>query len=166
MSGILSAIAGKMRGAPLALAAMVAGTFATLPAHAYTYTNPTYGTSATFPASAFPQIDPPSPDGEGQVWRSDDGAELVVYAIEKGEWRTPRDLVAWRRGLDKVTYQRTGGNWAVVSGYLSDGRIFYERYIFRGRLTHSVSVRYPEAVRDRYDGLLKSVTESLSGPFR
>ncbi len=157
---------GMTRGATLALLIAVAGIGAVSPAHAYTYTNPNYGTSATFPARAFPQIDPPSPDGEGQVWRSDDGAELVVYAIENGEWRTPRDLVAWRRGLDKVTYQRTGGNWVVVSGYLADGRIFYERYIFRGRLTHSVSVRYPEALRGRYDGLLKSITESLKGPSR
>lgn len=134
------------------------------PAKAYTYTNPNYGTSATFPARAFPRIDPPSQ--EGQVWRSDEGAELVVYAIENGEWSTPRDLVRWRKGLDRVTYQRTGRNWAVVSGFLADGRIFYERYIFRGRLTHSVSVRYPEALRDPYDGLLKSITESLRGPSR
>ncbi|RIY01474.1 hypothetical protein D3218_08985 [Aureimonas flava] len=134
------------------------------PALAYTYTNPTFGTSASFPARAFPNIAPPSP--EGQVWRSDEGAELVVYAIEDPQWSNPAELVRWRKGLDRVTYQRTGRNWAVVSGFLSDGRIFYERYIFRGRLAHSVSVRYPEALRDPYDGLLKSITESLRGPSR
>lgn len=133
-------------------------------ASAYTYTNPTFGTSATFPAQAFPRIEPATP--EGQVWRSDAGAELVVYAIEDPEWSTPRELVRWRKSLDEVTYQRTGSNWAVVSGFLKDGRIFYERYILRGRLAHSVSVRYPEALRDPYDGLLKSITESLRGPSR
>ncbi|WP_182083848.1 hypothetical protein [Aureimonas sp. ME7] len=135
-------------------------------AHAYTYTNPTYGTSATFPARAFPRIAPASPDGEGQAWRSDEGAEIVIYAIDNRQWPSPRALVAWRRGIDKVTYQRTGEDWAVVSGYLPDGRIFYERYIFRGRLTHSVSVRYPETLRDPYDKLLKPITESLRGPAR
>ncbi|WP_244492556.1 hypothetical protein [Aureimonas sp. AU22] len=143
---------------------IAASLFASSPANAYTYTNPTYGTSATFPARAFPRIDPPSP--EGQVWRSDEGAELVVYAIENGDWSTPRELVQWRKGLDQVTYQKTGQNWAVVSGFLADGRIFYERYIFRGALTHSVSVRYPTALREPYDGLLKSITESLRGPSR
>lgn len=148
----------------LACFIVAAGLTVALPASAYTYTNPTYGTSATFPAQAFPRIEPPSP--EGQVWRSDEGAELVVYAIENGEWSSPKELVRWRRGLDKVTYQRTGGNWAVVSGFLADGRIFYERYIFRGTLTHSVSVRYPPSLRDPYDSLLKSITESLRGPSR
>lgn len=143
---------------------LAGGVILAAPAQAYTYTNPLYGTSATFPARAFPLIAPPTP--EGQIWRSDEGAELVVYAIEDAEWSTPRELVRWRQGLDRVTYQRTGRNWAVVSGYLPDGRIFYERYIFRGKLTHSVSVRYPEALRDPYDGMLKSITESLRGPSR
>ncbi|SFE90881.1 hypothetical protein SAMN05216566_10114 [Aureimonas phyllosphaerae] len=148
------------------VAALALGSALLIPgiADAYTYTNPNFGTSATFPARAFPNIEPSTP--EGQIWRSDAGAELVVYAIEDPEWSTPRDLVRWRRSLDDVTYQRTGSDWAVVSGFLKDGRIFYERYIFRGRLTHSVSVRYPEALRDRYDGLLKEITESLRGPSR
>ena len=137
-----------------------------LPAAAYTYTNPTYGTSASFPAKAFPRIMPASPDGEGQGWRSDDGAEIVIYALDNVERRTPRTLVDWRRSLDRVTYQRTGSNWAVVSGFRPDGRIFYERYIFRGGLIHSVSVRYPPALRDPYDRLLKPITESLRGPSR
>ena len=135
-------------------------------ASAYTYTNPSYGTSASFPATAFPRIMPASPGGEGQGWRSDEGAEIVIYAIENVEDRDPRSLVQWRRSLDRVTYQRTGGNWAVVSGYRPDGRIFYERYLFRGDLIHSVSVRYPETLRDPYDRLLKPITESLRGPSR
>ncbi|WP_279478005.1 hypothetical protein [Aureimonas sp. SK2] len=150
--------------AALGMLVLVGGLALSPPARAYTYTNPLYGTSATFPARAFPIIVPATP--EGQVWRSEEGAELVVYAIENPEWSSPRELVRWRKGLDRVTYQRTGRNWAVVSGYLPDGRIFYERYIFRGKLTHSVSVRYPEALRDPYDGMLKSITESLRGPAR
>ncbi|WP_294641592.1 hypothetical protein [uncultured Aureimonas sp.] len=163
MTARLEGKSSRLRGA---LAGLIVLSGICLPgaASAYTYTNPTFGTSATFPAQAFPRIEPSTP--EGQVWRSDAGAELVVYAIEDPEWSTPGELVRWRKSLDEVTYQRTGSNWAVVSGFLKDGRIFYERYIFRGRLAHSVSVRYPEALRDRYDGLLKSITESLRGPSR
>ena len=135
-----------------------------LPAEAYTYTNPRYGTSASFPAEAFPRIMPPSPSGEGQGWRSDEGAEIVIYALENEERRTPRSLIQWRRSLDKVTYNRSGRDWAVVSGFRPDGRIFYERYIFRGGLIHSVSIRYPETLRTPYDRMLKRITESLRGP--
>ncbi|MBB3952772.1 hypothetical protein [Aureimonas jatrophae] len=136
------------------------------PAEAKTYTNPTYGTSASFPEAAFPQADPAPPGGEGGVWRSPDGAELVIYAFENAKNYDPARLVAWRRTVDRVTYQKRGGNWAVVSGYRPDGRIFYERYIFRGDLIHSVSIRYPEALRDPYDDLVGPVAHSLRAPAR
>ena len=147
------------------LTVLTLGSFlpAALPAKAYTYTNPRYGTSASFPAEAFPRIMPPSPSGEGQGWRSDEGAEIVIYALENQESRTPRSLIQWRRSLDKVTYQRWGRDWAVVSGFRPDGRIFYERYIFRGGLIHSVSIRYPQSERGTYDRLVGPITNSLRG---
>jgi len=135
-----------------------------LPAQAATYTNPTYGTSASFPRSAFPEAEPMPASGEGGVWRSPAGAELVIYAFENQENYDPASLVQWRRSVDRVTYQKRGRNWAVVSGYRPDGRIFYERYIFRGDLIHSVSIRYPEALRDPYDDLVGPVAQSLRAP--
>ena len=51
----------------------------------------------------------------------------------------------------------------MVSGY-RDGKIFYERYIFRGDLIHSVAIRYPKNLRSRYDRLVGPVTNSLQGP--
>ena len=59
----------------------------------------------------------------------------------------------------------TGPARAVVSGY-RDGRIFYERYIFRGDLVHSVSIRYPESERATYDKLVGPITMTLDGPAR
>ncbi len=137
-----------------------------LPASAATYTNPTYGTSASFPTEAFPQAEPAPPGGEGGVWRSPAGAELVIYAFENAEHYNPARLVQWRRSVDRVTYQKRGDSWAVVSGYRPDGRIFYERYLFRGDLIHSVSIRYPETLRDPYDDLVGPVAHSLRAPAR
>ena len=52
----------------------------------------------------------------------------------------------------------------VVSGY--DGEmIYYERHEFGADgVIHAVSLRYPTALRDAYDPLVKPVARSLQGP--
>ncbi|MBB4001951.1 MAG: hypothetical protein V7704_12565 [Aurantimonas endophytica] len=128
-----------------------------------TYRNERFGTTATFPAELFPDPLPAPTNGDGLGWTSPEGAEIFIYARPRQEGETPRTVVRDRGSVDDVTYDRSGRRWVVVSGY-RDGRIFYERYIFRGDLVHSVSIRYPEALRATYDPLVGPVTMSLRGP--
>lgn len=128
-----------------------------------TYRNERFGTSATFPAELFPDQLPAPTNGDGLGWTSPEGAELFIYARPRQPGETPQTVVRDRGSVDDVTYDRSGRRWVVVSGY-RDGRIFYERYIFRGDLVHSVSIRYPEALRDTYDPLVGPVTMTLRGP--
>lgn len=147
-----------------AAAATVAVFLAAWPTAArdFTYRNERFGTTATFPREAFPdQVAPPT-NGDGLGWTSPDGAEIFIYARSNGGGETPRSVIADRSATDKVTYKKAGRGWAVVSGY-RDGLIFYERYIFRGDLIHSVSIRYPEGLRSAYDRLVGRVTNTLRG---
>ncbi|SJZ52178.1 hypothetical protein [Consotaella salsifontis] len=149
----------------MALALLVLGVAATaLAARAddLTYHNSRYGTSATFPVEAFPNRMPSPTNGDGMAWTSNDGAELYIYARANTGGETPASIVAKRADDDEVTYRRTGKTWAVVSGYRKD-KIFYERYILRGDLIHSVAIRYPRALRDTYDDLVGPVTMTLRG---
>ncbi|MEF2071476.1 hypothetical protein [Consotaella aegiceratis] len=125
-----------------------------------TYHNSRFGTSATFPVDAFPQRMPAPTNGDGMAWRSDDGAELYIYARRNAGNETPADVIAGREAEDDVTYKASGKSWAVVSGYRND-KIFYERYIFRGDLVHSVAVLYPPDLRSTYDPLVGPVTMTL-----
>ena len=138
---------------------------AVVPAQAedFTYQNERYGTSATFPAELFPDQLPAPTSGDGLGWTSPEGAEIFIYARQRQPGETPRSVVRERGSVDDVTYDRSGRRWVVVSGY-RDGRIFYERYIFRGELVHSVSIRYPESLRATYDPLVGPVTMTLRGP--
>ena len=146
-------------------AASIAVVTALVPASAEDlfYKNERYGTSATFPAELFPNPLPAPTNGDGLGWNSPDGAEIFIYARDNQGGETPRSIIADRTASDDVTYRASGDRWAVVSGYL-DGRIFYERYIFRGDLIHSVAIRYPESARDTYDPIVGEVTNSLRGP--
>lgn len=128
-----------------------------------TYRNERFGTSATFPSDLFPDQLPAPTSGDGLGWTSPEGAEIFIYARERQPGETPRSVVRDRGSVDDVTYDRSGRRWVVVSGY-RDGRIFYERYIFRGDLVHSVSIRYPESLRATYDPLVGPVTLTLRGP--
>ncbi|RYG97349.1 MAG: hypothetical protein EON58_09985 [Alphaproteobacteria bacterium] len=128
----------------------------------FRYKNDTYGTTARFSLEAFPEEIPATP--EGAVWESRSGAQIVIYGRENERRETPTSMYRWRASRDDVTYHKGGKEWLVVSGYLKDGRIFYERYIFRGGLIHSVSIRYPVKLRKDYDRLLGPITNSLNGP--
>lgn len=133
-----------------------------LPASAeqVTYRNARFGTMAAFPREAFSQQQPAPTNGDGRAWTSPNGAELYIYARANRGGETPRSIIAERGSDDEVTYQRAGRRWAVVSGYRG-GKIFYERYILRGDLVHSVAIRYPESQRARYDPLVGPITRSL-----
>jgi hypothetical protein len=147
-------------------AAIFLALLATSPAVAsgFLYENDTYGTTARFPIEAFPNKMPATQ--EGAVWESRTGAQIVIYGRENSGRETPTSTYRWRASRDEVTYHKGGKEWLVVSGYLKDGRIFYERYIFRGGLIHSISVRYPGRLRKIYDPLIGPIARSLSGPSR
>jgi len=149
----------------LAAGATAALVLATAPAVAdqVTYRNERFGTSASFPAEAFPDQLPAPTNGDGLGWTSPEGAEIFIYARPNQGGETPKSVIGDRAEVDKVTYKASGRTWAVVSGYRDD-RIFYERYIFRGDLIHSVSIRYPDSLRSTYDPLVGPVTMTLRGP--
>ena len=148
-------------------AALLALTFSTssVTAEELTYRNERFGTSATFPTTLFPRALPIPAEEDGRGWASPGGADIFIYARANNGGETPRSIVMARSTVDDVTYSRTGERWAVVSGY-RDGRIFYERYIFRGDLVHSVSIRYPEAERATYDAIVGPITLTLRGSGR
>ncbi len=154
----------KTQKTPAALAAILALAFcAPAVAGQITYENQRFGTKASFPSEAFPQKLPAPVEGDGLAWASPDGAQIFIYARENRGGETPSSVIRDRGRVDKVTYDASGRRWAVVSGY-REGKIFYERYIFRGDLIHSVAIRYPEDERATYDKLVGPVTMTLKGP--
>ena len=127
------------------------------------YVNQRYGTSATFPRDKFPNELPAPTSGDGRGWAAANGANIFIYARHNTGGETPSSVIADRKAEDGVTYKAHGKRWAVASGY-RDGKIFYERYIFRGDLIHSISIRYPKSARSTYDKLVGPVTMTLRGP--
>jgi hypothetical protein len=61
-----------------------------------------------------------------------------------------------------VTYQRQKGSWMAYSGY-AGGEIVYGRSHLScgGRYAHTFLIRYPEAARGTYDGVVERLSHSL-----
>jgi hypothetical protein len=134
----------------------------------FTYTNARFGTVCTFPDEIFTDRLPEPENGDGQQWLSADGASLICSGIFNIDDDTPKGFVAAEKAREgpsyKITYSRTGKNWAVLSG-LKDETIFYERRLFgMDGVIRSVWINYPPALKSKYDPLVGVIADSLRGP--
>jgi hypothetical protein len=134
----------------------------------FTYTNARFGTVCTFPDEIFTDRLPEPENGDGQQWLSADGASLICSGIFNIDDDTPKGFVAAEKASEgpnyKITYSKTGKDWAVLSG-LKDGTIFYERRLFgKDGVIRTVWIGYPPALKSKYDPLVGAVAGSLRGP--
>ncbi|MDP3898423.1 MAG: hypothetical protein Q8Q62_17270 [Mesorhizobium sp.] len=155
----------RMVAAGLAAAAAASTAFA----EDFRYRNDRFGTTLTVPVDVF-TIQLPGPEnGDGQAWRARDGAELFVYGaynvLEQTLDELCSDVASGGDARVEITYRRVADDWCVVSG--TAGRtIFYERHEFGldEEVIHSLAMRYPAALRGRYDPLVGPIATSLGSP--
>ncbi|MER8378991.1 hypothetical protein NKH71_10580 [Mesorhizobium sp. M0983] len=97
---------------------VMAGTMAV--AAPFTYTNERFGTVCTFPDEIFTLRQPEPDNGDGQQWLTADGASLICSGILNIDDETPTAFVSAERASKelgyKITYSKTGKDWAVLSG--------------------------------------------------
>ncbi|TPI22933.1 hypothetical protein [Mesorhizobium sp. B4-1-1] len=134
----------------------------------FTYVNARFGQSCTFPDEIFDKPMPEPENGDGQQWLSADGASLTCSGIYNVDNDTPQGFVVQEKASTgpgyKITYSKTGKNWALLSG-TKDGRIFYERRLFgKDDVIRTVWIEYPAALKAKYDPLVGAVANSLRGP--
>lgn len=134
----------------------------------FTYSNARFGTVCTFPDEIFTLRQPEPDNGDGQQWLSADGASLICSGILNIDDDTPKGFVAAEKASEgpgyKITYSKTGKDWAVLSG-LKDENIFYERRLFgKDGVIRTVRIEYPPALKSKYDPLVGPIAGSLKGP--
>jgi hypothetical protein len=158
MSRLLAGFSG-------ATAALLAGQML---AAQFTYVNERFGTAATFPNEVFSDRMGPPANGDGLTFLSADGASVAVFGMNNALAQTPQGLVDEAKARDdegyELTYSSAGKDWAVLSGY-EEGQIFYERFEFGGDdVIHGLLMKYPPALKAKYDPLVDPIAASLHGP--
>ncbi|RUW27032.1 hypothetical protein [Mesorhizobium sp. M1E.F.Ca.ET.041.01.1.1] len=159
-----------IQGAPLAIAlsSLFAVVTTTAIAKPFTYVNARFGTACTFPDEIFSDRLPEPENGDGQQWLSADGASLTCSGIYNVDNDTPKSFVDDEKANTgpgyKVTYGKTGKNWAVLSGVKGD-KVFYERRLFgKDGVIRTVWIEYPSSLKAKYDPLAGTIAKSLRGP--
>ncbi|MGX8007550.1 hypothetical protein ACVDG8_000325 [Mesorhizobium sp. ORM8.1] len=131
----------------------------------FTYINARFSTVCTFPDQIFTERMPEPENGDGLEWHSADGASVACYGSYNALDATPKSLVENEKASpdpgEKVTYSKTGKDWAVLSGTKGDN-IFYERSVFgKEDIIHTVFIQYPAALKAKYDPLVGAIAASL-----
>lgn len=133
------------------------------------YVNDRFGVSAEVPALGFAAAPPPA-NGDGQAWTAWPNVEIAVYGTY---WSVLADSFSGYRDMQRafleddgavITYEPERGNWFVFSGYLRDGRIFYDRTLIAPGCSIAANVHlvYPQDLRDPMDEITTRVSKSLA----
>jgi hypothetical protein len=128
------------------------------------YGNPRFGTFVNYPAKRFTALPPPE-NGDGQIFATRDGATLTISGGYNSNDETPASYEASLRagtGGDgaKVIYRASRRDRLVLSG-IRGGVVFYEKYLFKGDVIHTMILTYPQALKTIYDPIAARIARSL-----
>lgn len=136
-----------------------------------TYSNARFFFSVDVPGDGIIALAPPE-NGDGQAWASADG--LVEISAYGAHWSASAADFTGYEALERsfvvsdgasIAYRRLGDNWFVHSGYLSDGRIFYNKAVALPGcdIAAHIHLVYPETLKDVMDGIVERMARTL-GP--
>ena len=130
-----------------------------------TYVNARFGTSISYPAGVFSNANPAPENGDGQSWKSNDGAELSVWGQSNAAAETPKSLLnSVSSDIPKVTYKRVGKHSMTVSGFNGETIIYHRAQFGKAGGIHSVELRYPAMLAKTYNPIAAAIANSLTGP--
>ncbi|MGW7535487.1 protein kinase domain-containing protein [Amycolatopsis sp. NPDC054798] len=135
------------------------------PASSTTYTNPRFGFTARVPQGYTPA--PYSPDnGDGMTFTNTSlDATLTVWGTNSGGRTAAAALADAAAEAEaaggRVTYRKDEGDHYSISGYQSDGKIFYERGFLGSGSTASLRWVYPREHKTELDTPVSVTAESF-----
>lgn len=134
----------------------------TVPVNAQDYTrycNARYGFCVDYPKEFGME---PSPDnGDGRQFYDNNGFILIASGINNINNTVQSEMRSQVENFDKVTYQKMGKNWFVLSGYKDTNIIYIKAYVGKGSTNH-LYIRYPVNLKADYDKVIARVSRSFS----
>ena len=110
----------------------------------------------------------PPKNNEWRAVSPREDAWLSLY-ITPAEDSTSAQLREFGVGAgDRVTYQRQGQGWTVVSGYTAENRIFYRKTMLacEGRKWHNLAFEYPASDKRAMDEFVTRASYALGSYSR
>ncbi|WP_326836457.1 protein kinase [Amycolatopsis rhabdoformis] len=129
-----------------------------------TYTNPRFGFTALISESFVPAPYSP-PNGDGATFSNPDtNSTLTVWGANSSQ-SAAQTLAAAAAAVEadggRVTYRKDEGDRYSLSGFQSDGKIFYERGFTGSASMAALRWVYPAEDKEQFDGLVNTTVEGF-----
>lgn len=129
-----------------------------------TYQNTDYGYSFQYPDFMVKYVDKTGMDDDSKGIVLSWANQVAINSwVDEAGGDTPQTL--WntlKENKDiRYTYHRIIGNNLFSSGYMPNGNILYDKWVFKDGLIYSVSLEYPVGNKKDMDDVVKKVATSL-----
>lgn len=129
-----------------------------------TYQNKGYGYTFKYPDFMVKYVDKMGMDDDSKgIVLSWNNQVAINSWVDEAGGDTPQTL--WntlKENKDiRYTYHRIIGNTLFSSGYMPNGNILYDKWVFKDGLIYSVSLEYPVGNKKDMDDVVKKVAASL-----
>lgn len=114
-----------------------------------------------------------SDNGDGQIFISKDRkAEIRAYAsLFDDEYTTLKTNLEYAENRSQITYKVVKKNSFIISGYNSDGHVFYQKSILllkdywghkNTKILHTLVITYPKSQLKKYNNYCKIIANSFN----
>jgi hypothetical protein len=123
------------------------------------YCNSRFGFCVEYPK--YLGIEPAPTNNDGRRFYDPDGFLLIASGINNALDETLQTEMLSQKGeFDKVTYQKVGKNWYVLSGVKGSEILYLKTYVGGGSINH-LYIRYPVQMKSTYDKIVDVVSRSF-----
>lgn len=123
------------------------------------YGNARFGFSFTYPKNM--EAEPPPEINDGIIVRDKTGLVITcsgMYNALEATLSSETDEAV--KGFDKVTYQKKGKNWFVVSGYVGYTIKYIKCFLGKEQI-NTITLEYPIELKQKYDKTVSKVVSSF-----
>jgi hypothetical protein len=123
------------------------------------YCNGRFGFCVDYPDDL--GIEPPPANDDGRKFYDSNGFEMTVSGVNNVlDGTLQSEMQSTTMELDKVTYQSTGSNWFVLSGYKGMEILYIKTYIGQGSINH-LYIRYPANLKSEYNDIVTKISKTF-----
>jgi hypothetical protein len=111
-------------------------------------------------------MQPPPINNDGRRFQSRDGFFVTASGANNTTGETLQsELASGKSEFDKITYQKVGDGWFVLSGYKGSEILYIKAYVGNGS-TNRLHIHYLKDLKLKYDAVVGVVAKSFSpGPL-
>jgi len=111
-------------------------------------------------------MEPPPDNDDGRALSDRSGFRMVASGINNAlESSLEEEMARAAESFDRVTYRRKGRGWYALSGFAGGDILYVKSWVGAGAI-NSLHLRYPAALKTRYDEVVTRVGRSFRpGPL-